>query len=403
MAWFAVRPRPVPVGCQKSIGTVTSSFRLTKGYDAFSLAYLRRRRSRVVWSFVYLALRRSLELVMLCFRSAEAKEIEILVLRHELAVLRRQHPRPRMQPKDRALLAALSRLLPRARWSVFLVQPETLLRWHRRMVARCWTYPSKSKGRPPISEQVQQLVVRLARENPRWGYQRIHGELLRLGWRVSASSIRRILRAHVIDPAPRRASTSWRSFLRQQAAGILACDFFTVDTIFLRRVYVLFVIEFASRRVHLAGVTDHPTGLWVAQQARNLLASLGNEGTAWKFLIRDRDAKFTRAFDDVWRSTGAEVICTPVRAPNANAVAERWIGTVRRECLDQLLIVGHQQLVRVLRHYLEHYNQRRPHRSLAHATPVPSMGADLIGPATVGQLRRRDVLGGLIHEYEYAA
>jgi putative transposase len=391
------------VGCQKSIGTVTSSFRLTKGYDAFSLAYLRRRRSRVVWSFVYLALRRSLELVMLCFRSAEAKEIEILVLRHELAVLRRQHPRPRMQPKDRALLAALSRLLPRARWSVFLVQPETLLRWHRRMVARCWTYPSKSKGRPPISEQVQQLVVRLARENPRWGYQRIHGELLRLGWRVSASSIRRILRAHVIDPAPRRASTSWRSFLRQQAAGILACDFFTVDTIFLRRVYVLFVIEFASRRVHLAGVTDHPTGLWVAQQARNLLASLGNEGTAWKFLIRDRDAKFTRAFDDVWRSTGAEVICTPVRAPNANAVAERWIGTVRRECLDQLLIVGHQQLVRVLRRYLEHYNQRRPHRSLAHATPVPSMGADLIGPATVGQLRRRDVLGGLIHEYEYAA
>src|SRR5512132_3287576 len=192
------------VGCQKSIGTVTSSFRLTKGYDASSLAYLRRRRSRVVWSFVYLALRRSLELVMLCFRSAEAKEIEILVLRHELAVLRRQHPRGRMQPKGRALLAALSRLLPRARWSVFLVQPETLLRWHRRMVARRWTYPSTSQGRPPISEQVQQLVVRLARENPRWGYQRIHGELLRLGWRVSASSIRRVLRAHGLDPAPRR-------------------------------------------------------------------------------------------------------------------------------------------------------------------------------------------------------
>ncbi|HZD68296.1 MAG TPA: helix-turn-helix domain-containing protein [Actinomycetes bacterium] len=179
----------------------------------------------MVWSFVYLALRRSLELVLLCFRSAKAKEIEILVLRQELAVLRRQHPRPRLQPADRALLAALSRLLPRARWSAFLVQPETLLRWHRRMVARRWTYPTISTGRPPISDEVQQLVVRLARENPRWGYQRIHGELLRLGLRVSPSSIRRVLRAHSLDPAPRRASASWRSFLRQQAAGIVACDF----------------------------------------------------------------------------------------------------------------------------------------------------------------------------------
>jgi len=186
----------------------------------------------VVWSFVYLALRRSLELVMLCFRSAHAKEIEILLLRHELAVLRRQHPRPRLQPTDRALLAALSRLLPRARWSVFLVQPETLLRWHRRMICRRWTYPTTSHGRPAISDEAQQLVVRLARENPRWGYQRIHGELLRLGVRVSASSIRRVLRAHGLDPAPRRAATSWRAFLRQQAAGILACDFFTVDTVF---------------------------------------------------------------------------------------------------------------------------------------------------------------------------
>jgi putative transposase len=214
----------------------------------------------VVWSFVYLALRRVFDLVLLCFRSAQAKEIEILVLRHELAVLRRQHPRPRLQPTDRALLAALSRLLPRARWSVFLARPETLLRWHRRMVARRWTYPTTSNGRPAISDEAQQLVVRLARENPRWGYQRIHGELLRLGYRVSASSIRRILRAHGLDPAPRRAATSWRAFLRQQAAGILACDFFTVDTVFLQRVYVLFVIELGSRRVHLAGVTAHRLG-----------------------------------------------------------------------------------------------------------------------------------------------
>src|SRR6266699_6782768 len=338
----------------------------------------------VIWSFIYLALRRSLELVLLCFRSGEAKEIEILVLRHELAVLRRQQPRPRLQPDDRALLAALSRLLPRARWSVFLIRPETLLRWHRNMVRKRWTYPTTRNGRPAISDEVQPWVVRLARENPRWGYQRIHGELLRLGVRVSASSIRRVLRAHRLDPAPRRAPTGWRSFLRQQAAGILACDFFTVDTVFLQRVYVLFVIELASRRVHLAGVTAHPTGWWVAQQARNLVAVLGDQATAFKFLIRDRDAKFSRAFDDVWRSTGAEVILTPVQAPNANAVAERWVGTVRRECLDQLLIVGCQQLARVLRTYIEH-NQSTPSTELPPVLRRP----DYLVPAVVVCFRLR--------------
>jgi putative transposase len=179
------------------------------------------------------------------------------VLRHELAVMRRKHPRPQLQPNDRALLAALSRQLPRARWWVFLVRPETLLRWHRRMVRRRWTYPTVSMGRPPVADQVQQLIVRLARENPRWGYQRIRGELLRLGCQVSTSSIRRVLHAHGIHPAPRRAPTTWRSFLRRQAAGILACDFFTVDTVLLQRLYVLFVIELGSRRVHLAGVTAH--------------------------------------------------------------------------------------------------------------------------------------------------
>jgi putative transposase len=177
----------------------------------------------------------------------------------------------------------------------------------------------------------------------------------------------------------------------------------TVDTIYVQRLYALFVIELGSRRVHLAGVTAYPSGAWVAQQARNLVASLSDQAAAWKFLIRDRDAKFTRAFDDVWRSTRAEVICTPVRAPNANAVAERWVGTVRRECLDHLLIVGRHHPVRVLRVYVEHYNRRRPHRSLGHATPVPSVGAEPMNAATVGQLRRHDVLGGLIHEYEHAA
>ena len=357
----------------------------------------------MVWSYVYLALGRVLELVMLCCQSAEAKEIEILVLRHELMVLRPQHPRPRLQPKDRALLAALSRQLPRARWSVFLVKPETLLAWHRRMVRRRWTYRSAPRGRPPVPDPVQQLILRFARENPRWGYQRIRGELLRLGCQISASSISRVLRAHGIDPAPRRAPTTWRSFLRRQAAGILACDFFTVDTVFLRRLYVLFVIELGSRRVHLAGVTAHPTGPWVAQQARNLLLDLGDRAAVFRFLIRDRDTKFTRAFDDVWGSTGVQIICTPIRAPNANAVAERWVGTIRQECLDHLLIVGRPHLVRVLRGYAEHYNQHRPHRSLGLGTPIPSVRGDPASAPALAHLRRREILGGLIHEYEWAA
>jgi putative transposase len=359
----------------------------------------------VVWSFVYLALRRILALMVLCWRSADAKEVEILVLRHQLAVLRRQHPRPRLQPNDRALLAALSRLLPRHRWSIFMVTPHTLLRWHRRMVRRHWTYPTTPRGRPPLPDKVQTLIVRLASENPRWGYQRIRGELLHLGCRVSASSIARVLRANGLQPAPRRAAASptWRAFLRQQAAGILACDFLTVDTVFLHRLYVLFFIQLRTRRVHLAGVTANPTGAWVAQQARNLAATLDDDATAARFLIRDRDSKFTRAFDDIWRAAGAEVIRTPIQAPNANAVAERWVGTARRECLDHLLIVGRRQLVRVLHLYVEHYNRHRPHRSLDLSAPERSERYREAEPLLAGQLRRRDVLGGLINEYDHAA
>jgi putative transposase len=360
----------------------------------------------VVWSFIYLALRRVLELMVLCWRSADAKEVEILVLRHQLAVLRRQHPRPRLQPHDRALLAALSRLMPRPQWSIFVVTPETLLRWHRRMVRRHWTYPTRPRGRPPVPDQVQTVIVRLATENPRWGYQRIRGELLHLGVRVSGSSIARVLRANGLQPAPRRAATSptWRSFLRRQAAGILACDFLTVDTVFLQRVYVLFFIQLHNRRVHLAGVTANPTGAWVAQQARNLLVALDEQTTVVRFLIHDRDSKFTRAFDDIWHALGAEVIQTPIQAPNANAVAERWVGTVRQECLDHLLIAGRRQLVRVLHVYVEHYNRHRPHRGLGLSAPEPSERCEQADPsAAARQLHRRDVLGGLIHEYERAA
>ena len=357
----------------------------------------------MVWSFVYLALRRLLELMVLCWRSTDAKEVETLVLRHQLAVLRRQDPRPRLQPQDRALLAALSRLLPRPRWSIFVVTPETLLRWHRRMVRRRWTYPAPGRGRPSVPQQVQTVIVRLATENPRWGYQRIRGELLRLGSRVSASSVARVLRAHGLQPAPRPASTTWRSFLRRQAAGIVACDFLTVDTVFLQRLYVLCFIQLHTRRVHLAGVTANPTGAWVAQQARNLAVTLDEEATAVRFLIHDRDHKFTRAFDDIWRAVGTEVIRTPIQAPNANAVAERWVGTVRRECLDHLLITGRRHLLRVLHSYVRHYNRHRPHRSLDLSAPERSARQRRAGPPAAKQIHRRDLLGGLIHEYERAA
>jgi putative transposase len=288
----------------------------------------------------YLTLCRSIQLLVLLARGEAAKDLEILVLRHQLTVLRRQVPRPKLEPADRALLAAVSRVLPRARWSCFLVQPDTLLGWHRRLVAGAWTHPYHQTGRPPLDQEVQQLIVRLARESPRWGDQRIQGQLLHLGVRVSATASRSTLRRHGLEPAPRSTAGTWRTFLRQQAAGIIACDFFTVDTVWLRRLYVLFFIELDTRRVHLAGVTANPNGLWVTQQARNLLLVLEERGRRVRVLVRDRDAKLCRGFDEVLRSEGARVVLTPVQAPNANAHAERWIPTVRAEYLDWLLIMG---------------------------------------------------------------
>jgi transposase InsO family protein len=350
----------------------------------------------------YLTLCRSIQLLALLARGDAAKDLEILVLRHQLTVLRRQVPRPRLEPTDRALLAAISRVLARDPWSCFFVKPETLLRWHRRLVADAWTYAPHGYGRPPFAENVQQLIVRVARENPRWGYQRIQGELLRLGVRVSATAIRTTLRRHGLDPAPRRASTTWRAFLREQAAGILACDFFTVDTIWLRRLYVLFFIELDTRRVHLAGVTANPTGAWVTQQARNLLLVLEERSRRPRYLLRDRDSKFYRAFDEVFRSEGAEILLTPVQAPNANAYAERWVGTVRAECLDWLLVVGRGHLEQILRVYVQHYNRHRPHRALGLEAPDPPTEVN-DAKDRQGKVRRRDLFGGLLHEYWRAA
>jgi transposase InsO family protein len=362
---------------------------------------VRTRSLLAVFGFVYWAVRRLLELLVLMGREERVKDVEILVLRHELQVLRRQVARPRIRAADRALLAALSTVLPGELRRSFLVQPATLLRWHRDLVRRRWTYERRLPGRPPLPAQPRQLVLRLAAENPAWGYKRIHGELVGLGFTLSASSVWNILRRAGVEPAPRRASVSWREFLRQQASTIIECDFFTVETLWLRRLYVLFFIEPGRRRVHLAGITANPTGGWVEQQARNLLMTLEEQGQRRRFLIRDRDSKFTSGFDDVFRSDGVRVIRTPLAAPTAQARAERWVGSVRRECLDRLLIVSRKHLERVLREYVEHYNRHRPHRSLEQRPPLAKPPPPPAGEPL--RVRRRDRLGGLLHEYELAA
>jgi putative transposase len=359
----------------------------------------------VVWSFLYVALCRLLQLLVLLGRSERSKELEILVLRHELAIFRRQSRRARLRPLDRAILAAPARALPRSALGSLSVRPATLLRWHRELVKRRWTYPHRRPpGRPPLDRRVQVLVVRLARENPRWGYRRIVGELRSLGICVSATSVRTILARRGLPPARQRDELSWRDFLRQQAATTLACDFFTVETAWLKRIYVLFFISLESRRIEFVACTPNPTGAWVAQQARNLVMTLDDREKPVRFLIHDRDSKFSGGCDHVFQSQEITVIRTPVQAPNANAHAERWVSSVRRECLDRLLIFSQRQLEHVLRTYADHYNRHRPHRALALRPPERADGnPKLLQAPPFPQLNRRDLLGGLIHEYKRAA
>jgi transposase InsO family protein len=302
---------------------------------------------------------------------------------------------------DRALIAALTRLLPGPRRLGLLVTPATILRWHRQLVARHWTTQPARPGRPAIPAGLRALVIRLAAENPTWGYRRVHGELAGLGYHIGASTIWTILHSAGIDPSTRRAGPSWTEFLRAQAHAILACDLFHLDTITLHRLYAFFVIEHATRRVHILGVTAHPTGAWLTQQARNLLMDLDDAARRFRFLIRDRDAKFAAAFDAVFTGTDIRIIKTPVRAPRANAIAERFVGSIRRELIDRALIINQRHAAAVLAEYAHHYNSHRPHRTLGQAAPLRPLPQPTTSEANT--VRRHDRLGGLLHEYQQVA
>ena len=356
--------------------------------------------------FVFLLITRVTSWLRLSRREEAWKTAEILILRHQLAVLQRRQPRrPHLTWADRALLATLLSVIPKA-WRHglrLLVTPDTILRCHRDIVRRRWTARSKRgrTGRPATRRNVRALVLRLARENPEWGYRRIHGELAGLGVKVAASTVWEILKNAGIDPAPRRAGSAWAHFLRSQAEAILACDFFTAGLLDGTQAYVLAVIEHATRRIRILGVTLHPTGEWTAQQARNLLMDLGDEAHRAKFMIRDRGSNYTAAFDAVLADAGIRAVLCSIRTPRMNAIAERWIGGCRRELLDRTLIWNQSHLRRILRQYETRHNQHRPHRSLAGAAPRKPLPE----PVYLEQYRvtRQPRVGGLINEYRLVA
>src|SRR6266566_549151 len=356
--------------------------------------------------FVFLLITRMTSWLRLSRREEEWKTAEILLLRHQLAVLQRQQPRrPNLDWADRALLATLFSVIPKARRHGLrlLVIPDTIVRWHRDIVRRCWAARSMrgKTGRPATRRNIRALVLRLARENPGWGYRRIHGELAGLGVKIAASTAWEILQKAGIEPVPRRTGPTWSQFLGSQAEAILACDFFTADLLDGTQAYVLAVIEHATRRVRILGVTLHPTGEWTAQQARNLIMDLGEQTHRVKFMIRDRGSNFTSAFDAVLADAGIGTVLGNVATPRMNAIAERWIGGCRRELLDRTLSWNQSHLRQILRQYQTHHNQHRPHRSLHAAAPLKPLPEQV----EVGQyrVRRRPLIGGTINEYRLVA
>lgn len=359
----------------------------------------------MTWFFLSQIFATLLEFVLIGRLSEREKDLEILILRHQLDIMERRQKTP-IKPTlaERMTLAVLTHKLKRIsnksahelRDALRIFQPATVLKWHRQLVKRKWTQEHKNCGdRPKISQETQDLIVRLAQENPRWGYGKIEGEMLKLGIKVSQTTIRHVLGRNGIVPAPiRYGSIGWRQLMSHYKEQILACDFFTVETIWLKTLYVFFFIELGTRRVHLAGITTNPDSAWVAQQARQFIWELDDSDATFRFLIRDRDSKFTDKFDSVFQSEGIHVIVTPLRAPNANAYAERWVRTVREECLDHILVINERHLLKILKTYIAYYETARPHQGLNQRMPKPSKQS-----RHSGSVQKHRILGGIINDY----
>ncbi|MFI0765665.1 integrase core domain-containing protein [Streptomyces sp. NPDC021218] len=359
----------------------------------------------------YLGVTNAFAMLRLLPMTDQDKDAEILALRHQITVLERQlgKDKIRFRPSDRAYLAALLHRLPMhvLRQLRLLVRPDTVLRWHRSLVARRHASSCRPKrpGRPRTVRSIRILVLRLAKENPSWGYRRLHGELLVLGVRVGASTVWEILKDAGIDPAPERNSSTWATFLRGQADALLACDFMETVTLSGMRMYVLVVIEHGSRRIRVLGATAHPTASWVAQAAKNLVMDLEDLGCRARFMIRDRDGKFPELFDAVLKDAGIDVVLSGIQMPRMNSIAERWVQTCRRELLDRTLIWNQRHLFHTLREFEHFYNGHRPHQGIANARALYSLPPPIDDPDTLARLaiRRRDRLDGILHEYQHAA
>jgi putative transposase len=334
----------------------------------------------------------------------DEKDLEIIMLRQQVRILQRKiSSSPRISKPEKLILTALICRMKQTtagfhnylQSCLLLFKPDTLLKWHRELIKGKWTFRRRRQGgRPRIDPELEALVVRMAQENTRWGYNRIHGELVKLGFDLDSKTVRNVLKHNGIQPAPLRRRSTWRAFLRHYKEQLLACDFFTVETIFLKRLYVLVFIELDTRRVYLAGITASPNDFWTTQQARQIIWKLEEKQRTFRFLIHDRDTKFTRWFDNVFRSVGMDIIRTPFRAPQASAYAERWIRSDRQECLDHILILNERHLQHVMKEYVAFYNASRPPQGINQRTPIPMMR-----PNRTGSVARRDVLGGIVNDY----